>query len=395
MAFATTAFFVIIYVLYGVLQDRKQWLQKIKEAIMKYWLIALIGTIISFAYIGPLLFYYKLKTLNNQPVYSAPAANFMRLFNYFKSLFFDYSNVFLLILSLIALIGLVFIILKQKSMANKIILSAFISVLIGGFNYIITKPFGYIMPGYFRMATFLTPLLKSIFLCLGIMLIYNSINKKIIKRAILVLIIIVLITAISFGKHKIYTSKYQEVAGDDDFSIMFEIGDWIKNNTPKNAVFLSTYESSFALFALTGKKLLVNRGTHTSQFIDIDKRTTDAGIILYGNSDKAIKMLVKKYNISYVFYDETWGSNIRWDPFLVSLENAELLDKFEVPYERVNKRLDPGKENVPYYDLLEIKSNMIWSNKFNEYIYPIKVWGQMPQPSVAIFAINQTKVNQE
>jgi hypothetical protein len=252
-------------------------------------------------------------------------------------------------------------------------------------------PLGIDIMVYWQFLIYLPGLVKAILLAVGIIAVINTVKKADIKYSYIAigLIGILLIAAAVQQKHNEYSDKWADT-GRQEQNIMFSMSEWVKENTNKNDVFLSTNENSFALFSLTGRKIVVNRGTHTSQFVDLDERMTDVSIILYGNDSEKTKELIKKYNISYVYYDQNWISNMQWDPFLVFPKNSGIFDKYNVSYNRVNKKLDPGKEGVPLYDLLEPVNDNIWSEKFEEFIYPVMFWGESEQPYIVIFRVNNT-----
>ncbi|MBN1376966.1 hypothetical protein JW949_01385 [Candidatus Woesearchaeota archaeon] len=397
MAFASAGLFLIVYFVYELIVSYKHKitnvLNRAKEFFRDYWLPVLIGIVVSMPYLGPLLFVYKLNTLNNQPAYSSRIPGISNLFVFLKEMFFDYSSFFVFILSLFALIGFCYIVKNREEFSNKIIFMLFITIIAGGFYYFITMPLGIDIMVYWQFLIYLPGLLKAVLLTIGIIAVINTMKKVDIKYSYIAigLIGILLIAAAVQQKHNEYSDRWADT-GRQEQNIMFSMAQWVKQNTDKNDVFLSTNENSFALFSLTGRKIVVNRGTHTSQFVDLDERMTDASIMLYGNDSEKTKELIKKYNISYVYYDQNWISNLQWDPFLVFPKNSGIFDKYNVSYNRVNKKLDPGKEGVPLYDLLEPVNDNLWSEKFEEFIYPVMFWGESEQPYIVIFRVNNTLI---
>ena len=166
----------------------------------------------------------------------------------------------------------------------------------------------------------------------------------------------------SFTSSKYYTAGLQSLP-DIPF---LSAEEWIKNNTDVDTVFLSSKEEAFAFNALTGRKFMDIRWTHTSIYADMQQRDMDAAIILYGNNDEKTTELLNKYNVSYFLLsnhypdllykiDEKGAISGIFDPFLAqnTPENLKYIEKYDVPYMRVYSYMDPAwVPNYPKYNLL-------------------------------------------
>jgi hypothetical protein len=106
-------------------------------------------------------------------------------------------------------------------------------------------------------------------------------------------------------------------------------------------VFLANDESSFALNAMTGRKLVIARRTHASYYVDVENRYADAVVMLYGNNLDTVKDLVRKYGVTY-FYLDSFLMNY---PLIVNLKYQDYLDQNGVNYTIQDVRLDPASGN--------------------------------------------------
>jgi hypothetical protein len=394
MSFASALLFVFVYVIYELVLSfkKKEVLKEFKELFELFSLVILIGFIVASPYIGPLIFHYKFNTLNDQPAYSSPIPGIQTITEFLKSTFFDTSSILRLLVTLLVLIGFVYAVLKTEYV--KIPFLLLIATVVGNFHYLITIPIGIKTLVYWQLPIYTTPLARALLFTIGSNALINTLKNKEIKKYALMVLIVLLLGATVSTKTSFYNGRWITAGRNSNLGPLSDMADWVEKNTDKNDVFLSTKEGSFALFSLTGRKLVVNRITHASQFVDFDKREDGAAIMFYGNSVSEIKSLLKKYNVSYVYYDNQWLDSLQWDPFLVDPKNSLVLDKFGVQYDGVKARLDPGKPDVPVYDLLLIKYDKLWSDDFNKFVYPVMYWGDQKKPDIVIFAINKTMLMQ-
>lgn len=78
-----------------------------------------------------------------------------------------------------------------------------------------------------------------------------------------------------------------------------EYSDWIKENTPYNAVFLTDGDTSTTISTYTGRKLMRDRDGR-SAIVDFQQKLKDANTIFTSQDDDEIKLLIDKYNIRYI-----------------------------------------------------------------------------------------------
>ncbi len=79
-----------------------------------------------------------------------------------------------------------------------------------------------------------------------------------------------------------------------------------KANVGLNEVILTTKEIGFALNSVSGRKVVANRQAHNSPFTDTNMRELEAALMIYGNDDEVRLALLKKYNVSYLYWDTYW-----------------------------------------------------------------------------------------
>jgi hypothetical protein len=222
------------------------------------------------------------------------------------------------------------------------------------------------------------PILSSFLIVAGIISIKNILKLKQTNHKIVyfVFIIIFLIISSSISLNSTYNNKWEQLGFSEKSylqEVQREFYDKIDRNTPRNAVFLSHPEPSLGFHALTGKKIFVSRGTHTSIYVDLFKKYAEAAVILYGNNSDIVKELLRKNNISYVLYDISWKKFTESEPLLVPLKYESLLNDNGISYEKVRSRLDPAKIDVPLYDMLMVKSpkNLFFNSTLMNYLEKI------------------------
>src|SRR5258706_4180190 len=88
-----------------------------------------------------------------------------------------------------------------------------------------------------------------------------------------------------------------------------QLAAYVRGHTQPEDVFLSTNELSFALSALTGRKVLVTRRGQNDPYIDMDARNRDAALILYGRDEAKRGERMRRWGIDYVLWTRDWSSS--------------------------------------------------------------------------------------
>jgi hypothetical protein len=200
-------------------------------------------------------------------------------------------------------------------------------------------------------------------------------------------------------------------------STLISAQEYVLANTGLNDVFLSTNEISFALNALTGRKVMITRRAHSDVFVDYDQRALDAAVILYGNNTQLKKELIQEYDIKYLLWTDYWinseypqtdsqcGSSGRFDPLVVleTPERVKIMGDNGVKYYQEHTWLDPSIEGeyVKKYDLIFVgpqnyrSFNRPWASDLDPYI--IKVWSYTTagKEIAALYEFNRTMMLSE
>jgi hypothetical protein len=220
-------------------------------------------------------------------------------------------------------------------------------------------------------------------------------------------LLIMIIVSVLFIK-QVFDSKWFMVGKQPLDPVNSEVSTWIKQNTNINDVLLTTNENSFAIGALTGRKGVTNRRSHSGMYVDMDKRFVSSALILYGNNDTLREDLIRSYNISYVYWDYQWMNmefyfdeqgRIRdlFDPLLIiySQEREKALKDANITYSIQDTWIDPGARPGPpkYKTLLVTPDNYRsyekpWNERLDKYLTLEKEFLYQGKAAARIYKIN-------
>ncbi|MEM2115517.1 MAG: hypothetical protein QW524_00935 [Candidatus Woesearchaeota archaeon] len=304
---------------------------------------------------------------------------FWYLFNTIKNLFMRYQNFLYGIISILSLLGLLQItketIKKENFLSNeKIMITLLLTGFLLGFSYFITEPlFKKSLDPDRVLFPLLIGLIPGIFCIFGIKLINSLTHEKIFQRIIdrridkkivyslfYVLIFLIMIFQIKNAEAVIKSDFFFKNSMYELPKHYIALQKWIKENTNVNDVFLSTKELIFVINALTGRKGFIFRYMHIANpFESFFDREIDAAIILYGNDTNKKIELLKKYNVSYLYWDYYWISSEYqfyddhtpphpFDPLKVveSKKYEEILKNYNISYFKRKTWFDPGTANI-------------------------------------------------
>ncbi|MFZ2456916.1 MAG: glycosyltransferase family 39 protein [Candidatus Altiarchaeia archaeon] len=351
--------------------------------------MAIIGFGIGLLYWGPVFFSYKFQVKNAWGDYAEDYALYGGtmaketilgyLFNIeplLKTINIDTCRAF--IISLLTLTGLVDVIRDRKEMSGSFMALTFATGLIGSLHYMVTLIFLNATYSPARIDTFILAPAAFILMFYGMYTLYRFLKADTGKKVFIGCIVLFLL---SLTYDKIlgdYTNQWTKLGQSPENPATAAMASWIKENTDKNAVFLSTEELSFALNGLTGRKLVVDRRTHSNPYVDINERLADASVMLYGNNEEKTLQLLAAYNVSYVYWDSVWPTLAEREPMLVQPKYAEYLTKYGVKYQAVTTYLDPAwsKRFKKYGMLMVIPAKnepmQPWSNELNKHLTLVK-----------------------
>ncbi|MFC1648301.1 hypothetical protein ACFL1B_02470 [Nanoarchaeota archaeon] len=359
------------------IKKSKFW-KTIKEQLVFFVPIGLVAVAVGMLYLWAPFFVYKGQTLNPWQEYAGTGSfTFSTIFQTMLSPFNQWNHWPAIVISLLAIIG-IYMSFKKKSGLPWLVF--FIGIL-GYVHPLITRPLLGTSFGYYRFPIFLL-FSRFLFAALGIYFLY-ILAKQFLKNdwvpyAFTLIVILFSVSGLyynmDFFRNDTWSSHGFGISETE--KALFEIGDYVKEKTDVNDVFLSTHgEAGFALNALSGRKVVFMRRTHASNYADTNQRIADAAIMLYGNPEKA-KQLAKQYNVKY-FYEDSYSArevqecNAFWqnlNPIYdeasyaclrVTPEYGSYLTQHGIEYTTVHARLDVADANAPRFDLLVIKPKEI------------------------------------
>jgi hypothetical protein len=360
----------------------------------KYILPFAIAILLSLALVGPWIFVYHMKTLNPTQQYSLQDISKVGIGWVLQTAFSLFvrlggsglSTVLNFAWGIILILGLVFAILNKKSQEPRFALLWLIGAILATSHFLLTRPLlgNWIVPGHLWGATaWIADLVLLVygFRNLELMLSKLGIRKEIVLAAFLIFLSVLFIQNYTNYNNDRWVQYGKTM--DPGTQVLFEVEGWILNNTPKNSVFLANDESSFALNALTGRRLVIARRTHASYYVDVEKRYADAIVMLYGSNRTKTIELLKSYNVTYLYLD---GFLLQY-PLITSLKYKDYLKNNGVNYSIENVRLDPSTTEAPSYLSLVVppQEPRIMTYNLTLAIHQFLLSGQ---PYSVIFGIN-------
>ncbi len=212
-----------------------------------------------------------------------------------------------LVASIFFAIGLVALVRGPKTRAHSALAVIATATLAYGFHYLVTEPLlGFnLVPDYVRLLFW--ELLRVVIAALGLAAVLGTVLRDArVRWAAAAAFVLALAAAASAAAllgdpalararaplHPMYLSLQRYVTG----------------HTRPDDVFLSSNELSFALSALTGRKVMTTRRAQNDAFIDMDARNRDAALILYGRDAERRRRLLAGYRVGYVLWTAEWPS---------------------------------------------------------------------------------------
>lgn len=163
-------------------------------------------------------------------------------------------------------------------------------------------------------------------------------------------------------------SRWTEIGGKPLADRHLSLQKYLLENTDVDHVFLSTKKIGFAVNAMSGRKLVVNRWTHQNDpFMDFSQRDVDAAIILYGNDMGKKKDLIRKYQVRYLYWEDYWinsefqfdakGNMVRIENPLYAFESERYKRELEdngIRYRKIKWRVEASLQGAPKLDLIAV-----------------------------------------
>ncbi len=321
--------------------------------------------------------------------------------------FFDFSSAANTLLSILKIIG-AYVLIKQVKEEHEFLFIMVFSTFVAVFSYFITSPLfdmhfvpPYIEGTYLVWAAFALGIL-------GLKFLMEKFGGYARYTAFALVILLVAEKGAEIVNQQ--QSQWGQVAMRELQPYVLEGQAWILKNTKVNDVFLSTNELSFALNALTGRKVMISRRAHCDPFVDYDRRMLDAAIILYGNDVEKKKELLKKYEVKYIYVDVGWASS-EWtieenritgmyDPMMLfdSPENRQELEKYGIKYIAMKTWVDPSMKTTEYrlFDVLIVSPENYdnsgygpWKDDLDALIEPVWKYSEGWYDIVKIYRVKE------
>ncbi|MEM3877730.1 MAG: hypothetical protein QXW07_04475 [Candidatus Woesearchaeota archaeon] len=343
----------------------------------KYVLAFAVGIPIALLYWAPLIVFYHGKTLNPWQEYAfyGVQGEGKYISETLKNTFIDLSSIPQTIISALVMFTIVWFIIKRK--INWPLLLVFLTGFIGLTHPYITMPLLHTSFGYYGFAPVLS-LFRMLMAFYALSIIYNYAEKSKILLGALAIFFLTLFILNLNQSLKSQSNTLAMAQLSDLQKGQLEMAYYVRSVVLNNETILTPHEeTSFAINALTGKKVVFMRRTHASPFVNFDQRAADAAVIMYGNNS-ALKMeLIKKYNVRYFYYDYFTITNSKsclqmWENFSnpayweLSYSCMRVLPQYEeylkengIETKKVYARLDIAFQDAPRTELVIIKPGPI------------------------------------
>lgn len=394
-------------------ETKKIELKKLLNAMWPYFIVLAIALpIVMLWWFKPIFVYHGQTSLHqidaNNTDWSQSRIQFSFLYDILKSTFFNFTDIFTIIFSLLNIAGLLALFfLKTKNTQVRFVKFIIVSAFILAFHYFITQNLlGFNLVPEYISYLILEPA-KVLMLCLGAYFIYNLLKKFVFKTDnnannshntlvnyafFGIIIILMLAWQVNAYNHRVDNKWYGAGFNELPPNIK-ELSNYLVANTNVYDTILTSKELGFALNSLSGRKLVITRRAHTDPFIDLDSREINAAIVLYGNGSAPRKEIIQKYNIKYLYWDNYWiqsefqineqGQIAGWfDPLVMfdSPEKQETLNAYNVSFFTQNTWIDPAVkgEHIKKFNLLFISPQNYnsfthpWNNGLDSYLQ--EVW---------------------
>lgn len=357
----------------------------VREFIRKYFVVFLVGFLISLFFYWPITYFYNAHTKNPLFQYNGPDIDTLGVGYVFSETFKGFARTGDLIgfvISILSLIGLIVCILNYKKKELRFVLWWFIAGTIAPLHHLITRP----LFGKWTLPTHLwgVSIAMFVFFMLGVQFLLSVKFSGKIKN-VKYFIVGVVILLLFYYSVKSYNENPWIKAGREQNNAMdawWGAGDWIQKNTEINDVFLAFDESCFAMNAVSGRKCVITRRTHANYFVNIEDRMADAVVALFGSNESQTEEIIKKYNISYFLVDPMLISGYQ----RVLPEYESYLLRNSVKFVKVVDRLDPSLNEAKKFDVLAVQFQNLTINKFLEPAIEFKVDGS---PYLQIFKVKK------
>jgi len=292
--------------------------------------------------------------------------------------FSTFRNIILSLLSLMGVFFFLFFKIKKFDKVRRFVKFFVLSSFIAAFSYFITEPVISMNFVSIRIINFFVVFSCILLPIYALKTLFTLAKKKYkinkIYFNIVIFFIIIILLIVGINKFVEYKNNYQwNKVGKTEMNPLYQDLSKYLENIPQDKVVVSTKELSFVVNSISGLKSVTSRWAQSGDpFTDIPGRDLDTAIILYGNNTNRKLELIKKYNITYLYWDYYWIrsefvfdedgklQNV-FDPLIVlnRKEYRNQLDENGIKYIAMNTWLDPSqkKEDIRTFDILMVTQN--------------------------------------
>jgi hypothetical protein len=422
VAFVGATLILLTFLLFELYENKHQIPAYISSNIKNWVLFLCISIPVVMLYWYKPIFVHHLKSTYDRihmdtPDFARLDVQITFLFDTIKSYFFNFNDIFTSLKTIFLWIGLYSLFsgksgqYKAPTSENRFILQLLTGSFIATFCYFITEPVLKMnfIPTY--MQRFYISTITIILMLKGLKFIYQSINLNVRMAALIssLLFIALYLNSVFAFQHYIQHDQWVKNAKNPVHEIYQSLQKYLFTHTDVNDVILSTKELSFAVNAVSGRKAMVNRwAQQNNPYADIPQRDLDAAKILYGNDINEKLNLIRKYNISYLYWDYFWirsefniNSKLQitgiFDPLLTLDRDyyRKQLDRAGVKYLAMNFWLDPAcrQENIRKFNLLIVAPQnyasftMPWKPDLNKYLHEVWAYKKQGQKLAVLYKI--------
>ncbi|MBI4983234.1 hypothetical protein HZC32_01145, partial [Candidatus Woesearchaeota archaeon] len=229
------------------------------------------------------------------------------------------------------------------------------------------------------------------------------------KIAFVIVIGLLIFSSVQEAKARQQDDFYKSATMQGPPPQLVSLQEYLLKNTQVNDVILSSNENSFAINALTGRKVVTSRRAHNDKFLDFDQEEIKAAIILYGNNTSEKLKILKESNIKYLYWDYYWvqteyyfdqNGNIQgwFDPLIFRYPEkyGPILQNNGIAYFQQHTWLDPAAKypEAVQYDLLFVSPKNYrsfdkpWKADLDPYLEEVWSYINNEQKIAVLYKIN-------
>ncbi len=292
------------------------------------------------------------------------------LFKSIRQTLFNFSSLFYSLVSIFSWVGIYYLYERRNDRLAKFSAVVISGSLIAVFSYFITVPLLKInlVPNY--LSYFYLSLASLLLAALGIkyiMMFLRNRDKKYATYFLVVLFVAFGVFSVMLFNSGIRKNQWVGSAKSEIMPYYSSLHDFLDKNSDVNDVIASTKELSFAVNAVSGRKVLVNRWAQQNDpYNSFSDRDFAAAILFYGNDTAEKIKVIKNYNVKYLYWDYYWiNSEIQvrdrkvagfYDPLLMFYDSKyeEGLKRNNISYSVMDYWVDPSIRNVRKFKLIII-----------------------------------------